>query len=132
LARPTSSAPVCERIRTRRQEAGLSCAALARLSGVSTAYISQIERGINGERPSAEFLARAARALGTSVDDLLGADPQPRQRDVPPSLAAFAAEDDIPGLDVEMLAGLHFRGQQPTSVAGWRFMFEAVKRSLAP
>jgi transcriptional regulator with XRE-family HTH domain len=132
LARPTSSAPVCERIRQRRQEAGLSCAGLARLSGVSTAYISQIERGINGERPSADFLARVARALGTSVDDLLGADPQPHQRALPPSLAAFAAEDDISIPDVRMLAGLHFRGQQPTTVAGWRFLFEAIKRSIAP
>jgi len=60
-----------KRLQELRQIRGLSKNKLARMSGVSQGYLSDLERG-KKEAPSAPILARVAEALGTSTDYLLG------------------------------------------------------------
>jgi transcriptional regulator with XRE-family HTH domain len=55
-------------IREQRSQAGVSLRKLAKLSGVSNPYLSQIERGLR--RPSAEILNGIAKALRISAETL--------------------------------------------------------------
>lgn len=57
-----------EFIRSRREATQRSIRDLARLSGISNPYLSQIERGIR--RPSAEILQQIARGLEVSAETL--------------------------------------------------------------
>lgn len=121
------------RIRRLRTEQGLSLSELARLSGVSKGYLSQVERSPQA-RPSAATLFAVARALGTSVSDLFeGSDAVgggESGSDLPPGLAEFAAEVDLPPVDVEMLAAIRYRGAAPRNKEDWRFIYESIRRSV--
>ena len=67
--RPTETLhDVGEFIRQQRENAQKSIRDLARSAGVSTPYLSQIERGIR--RPSADILQQIARALEISAETL--------------------------------------------------------------
>jgi transcriptional regulator with XRE-family HTH domain len=118
-----------ERLKRRRGERGWTAAELARRSGVSRAYLSRLEGGAT-VRPSAAILERLAEALGTTVADLLEHDLPREERRVPEALRAFAAEAELAAEDVAMLAGIRFRGKQPATAEDWRFVFEAIKRSV--
>ncbi len=61
------------RIRIRRRLLGMSQAELAWVLDVAPGRVDQIERG--ARRPSAATLAKTAETLGTTVDSLLGEDP---------------------------------------------------------
>ncbi len=63
--------PIGERVRSWRRYRGLSLAEAAGLAGISTSYLSMIERGL---RPLDKLSKRAAiaEALGVSVADLSG------------------------------------------------------------
>jgi len=123
---------LAERIKLRRQEKGLSAAELARQAKISKGYLSEIESGIT-PRPSADVLYRVAVALGTTVADLLDRqETRPVTRTVPPSLRAFADDESLPDADVQMLAQIRFRGEQPSSADDWRFLYESIKRSIRP
>lgn len=56
----------------------------------------------------------------------------PAQREVVPSLRAFADAHGLPEEDVDMLANIRFRGAQPSDEAGWAFLYESIKRSIRP
>ena len=121
------------RIRSRRQAQKLSLTELARLSGISKGYLSQIERS-RAARPSAATVFAIADSLGVSIDALFeGAEPQ-EQRVVEPQVASalreFAEEADLPPADIEMLAGIHYRGDQPRDKDDWRFLYESIRRSV--
>jgi transcriptional regulator with XRE-family HTH domain len=60
------------RLRTARQEAGLSMRALARESGVSQPFLSLVERGQSA--PSISTLYRIAAALGITPVELMAGD----------------------------------------------------------
>jgi len=62
--------PVGERVRDRRRRLGRTQAVLAGLCGITTDYLSQIERGL--KTPSGDVLARLAAELQVSVGTLLG------------------------------------------------------------
>jgi transcriptional regulator with XRE-family HTH domain len=66
--RETIPGPVGERLRTHRQEAGLSLRALARAVGVSPSLISQIEHG--KATPSVGTLYAIVSKLDISLDEL--------------------------------------------------------------
>jgi transcriptional regulator with XRE-family HTH domain len=67
-----------QRLRERRKELGLTTHQLAKDSGLTVGFISQIERDIS--RPSLTSLYSVARALQTSVDCFLSeAPPRPHQ-----------------------------------------------------
>jgi transcriptional regulator with XRE-family HTH domain len=118
-----------ERLKRRREEQGWTAAELARRAGVSKAYLSRLEAG-KTVRPSAAILERLAAALGTTVADLREHDLPPAERSVPEALRDFAAEAGLSAEDVAMLAGIRLRGRQPATAEDWRFVFEAIRRSL--
>jgi transcriptional regulator with XRE-family HTH domain len=60
-------------IRERREEAGLTQAALASMLGVTRAQISNLERGVSS--PSYKLLLGLKSALGVAVSDLLREEP---------------------------------------------------------
>jgi transcriptional regulator with XRE-family HTH domain len=55
-------------IREQREQAQVSVRQLAKLTGVSNPYLSQIERGLR--KPSAEILQQIARGLRISAEQL--------------------------------------------------------------
>ncbi len=59
-----------EAVRTTRKEAGFSQEKLAEKAGLSTVFISRIERGV--ESPTVDNLVKIAKALGVRVWDLVG------------------------------------------------------------
>ena len=65
MATLSGNAALGARLRELRREKGLKLAALANKSGVSLAYVSEVERG--RKLPSLEVLDRLAGALGLSV-----------------------------------------------------------------
>jgi transcriptional regulator with XRE-family HTH domain len=86
----TSTAGVEDRVRARlrqvRFERGLSVAALARASGLAASTVSRLETG--ARRLTLVHVARLARAMDVSIDELVAADParppadhDPRSRD---------------------------------------------------
>lgn len=58
------------KIRLVRQSKGYSLRKLGELTGVSYAYLSQLERG-QGSRPSVPFLEKLADALGLNKDRVI-------------------------------------------------------------
>lgn len=58
-----------EAVRDKRKEVGFSQEKLAERAGLSTVFISRIERGI--ESPSVDNLLKVAKALGLKVADLV-------------------------------------------------------------
>jgi transcriptional regulator with XRE-family HTH domain len=123
-----------ERIRLRREEAGLSISKLGELTGISKGYLWSLEQGKVKSRPSGDTLYKIARALGTTMSDLLGRkvlgeDDEPDE--LPPGLAEFAKKAKLPSRDVRMLAHVNFRGEQPTDPEDWAFVYQAIQRSVA-
>jgi transcriptional regulator with XRE-family HTH domain len=55
-------------IRHRRKNVGMTLADVAEISGVSLAFVSQVE---NGSAPSLDTLHRIARAIGTTIPGLM-------------------------------------------------------------
>jgi len=110
----------------------LSRAALARAAGISKGYLSEIESADPGKavRPSAEVLYRIASALGTSVADLLEKDVRPVPHEISPSLRVFVEKNHLPEEDVQMLADIRFRGNQPVDERDWAFLYDAIQRSI--
>jgi transcriptional regulator with XRE-family HTH domain len=125
-----------QRIKARREARGLNLSALADLAKVSRGYLSQIESG-DIDNPSAAVLFRIAKNLGTSVAYLLGEAPEPgaqEQEDEPldPTLLQFVRSANLPEEDIKMLAGIKRRGPRPLTEDDWRFMYEAIKRTIKP
>ncbi|MCW3096516.1 MAG: transcriptional regulator, family [Chthonomonadaceae bacterium] len=123
-----------QRIKARREERGLSLSALADLAKVSRGYLSQIESG-DVENPSAAVLFRIAKNLGTSVAKLLGEVQEPgtegqENEPLDPILLQFAREEALTEDDIRMLSGIKRRGQRPQNVNDWRFIYEAIKRTI--
>lgn len=122
-----------DQIRRRRAERGLSLAELARLARISKGYLHQLESGSDGSRPSADILYRIAFALGTSVGDLLEKQllrTEDELTDIPAALRQFALAEQLDDDIVKMLAGIKYRGQQPSTSDDWRFVYESIKRSI--
>jgi transcriptional regulator with XRE-family HTH domain len=95
---PPITAGVGQRIAAARRRAELTLAAVAERSGMSVAYVSEIETG--SANPTLRALDRIAAAVGTRVLDLLGAGedsavPFPAHR-CPAALAH--AVDGMPGV----------------------------------
>ena len=125
--------PLGQRVRALRHAQKLSLSEVARLSGMSKGYLSQVERSPTA-RPSAATLFAIARALGTSVAQLFenqDLEPLfPDDLDISDSLRAFSEEADLPPVDIEMLAGIRYRGASPETKEDWRFLYESIRRSV--
>lgn len=122
------------RVRALRRRQKLSLADLARLSGVSKGYLSQVERSLT-VRPSAATIFAIAEALGTTVGELFegkapGVNRLPDGGQVPASLQEFALEVGLPPTDIDMLAQIRYRGVQPRDKEDWRYLYESIRRTI--
>lgn len=128
----TKNETIGQRIRRFREEAGLSASELAEKTGIAKSYLSALENSEDDEkrRPGANTLYAIAKELGVAMSDLLG---RPilvqNQHERPESLERFAREQGLPETDIEMLAGIRFRGEEPKTPERWRFIYEAIKNS---
>jgi transcriptional regulator with XRE-family HTH domain len=123
--------PVGGRIKRFRKERGMTATELANAAGVSKSYLSALENGDGTQRrPSAKTLYSLASAMGVAMSDLLGR-PIITQApsDRPESLLEFARQRGLPEADIEMLAGIRFRGEHPKTPDRWSFIYDAIRNS---
>jgi len=120
---------VAGRLRQRRLERGWSASELARRAGVNRSFVSRIESG-EATRPSGQVLQRLAQALDTTVAELLGQPEGVVPEALPEGLRRLAERDNLAAEDVAMLAGVHYRGERPKSVAAWAFVLEAIRLAV--
>jgi transcriptional regulator with XRE-family HTH domain len=118
-----------ERVRKRRKELGLTAKVVARAAGVSSSYISQLERG-RQQDPSLPTLRRLADALAMDLLALMGAKasaegPAP----IPAGLRTLAETHQLPEDTVAMLAGIHVDGRRPSTTEDWLFLLLAVRHA---
>jgi transcriptional regulator with XRE-family HTH domain len=118
-----------ERVRKRRKALGLTAKSLAKAAGVSTSYISQVERG-HQEDPSLPALRRLAEALKMDLHALLGGPaPSTDTLTVPASLRELAIEYGLQEDLVGMLSRVQADGMQPNTKEDWLFLLLAVRRA---
>lgn len=72
-------AMIGNRVRNQRKKKGYSITELARAAHVSKSYLSYIERDIQ-QNPSLQILSKIASALDTSIDYLLGQQPEDNKK----------------------------------------------------
>lgn len=85
---------------------------------------------MSGETGEAHY--RLAKPLGVAMSDLLGRPILiPTQHKRPKCLVEFAKSRNLPQTDIEMLAGIEFRGERPRTPARWAFIYEAIRNSEA-
>ncbi|MGB7220083.1 MAG: helix-turn-helix domain-containing protein [Vicinamibacterales bacterium] len=120
-----------QNVRFQRKGRGWSLSELEeRSGGVPKAYISDLENG-SGGKPNIQYLFQVATAFGTTIDALIRgpeAEPTPEQMSLlPPGLQDFAQEENLTDDEVQMLAGLNFRGNRPRDKASWRAIYDVIK-----
>lgn len=123
---------LAQRIQVRMKEKGWRLADLARETNVAKGYLWEILGG-KAKRPSANTLYEVARALGTSVADLLAKEvniDQGELSDIPEPLRELIEKEELPEEDARMLASITFRGDQPKTKDDWKFLYESIKRSI--
>lgn len=125
---PEVSEHVGARIKELRGQARLSLSGLAEQAGVSKGYLWSLEKGDAKSRPSGQTLYRIAKALGTTMSDLLGHELLvDAPREIPDSLREFADAENLTEADIQMLAVVNFRGQQPRDSESWALVWQAIK-----
>lgn len=125
---------LADQIKQRRIDRHLSKAELARQTNISRGYMSQLEDPTRSTRPSVEVLYRIAFVLGTSLGDLLGRSLRTPGNEeelvaIPEGLRQLALKVNLSTAEVQMLAGLQYRGQQPATEKDWWFILEAIRRT---
>jgi transcriptional regulator with XRE-family HTH domain len=121
------------RIKQRREEMGMSLSRLSEEASVSKGYLWSLEKGETNARPSGETLYRIAKALGVTMSELLGRKllvETAASKDLPPGLNEFAKRERLPRRDIDMLAQVNFRGEQPQHADDWEFVYQAIQRSV--
>jgi transcriptional regulator with XRE-family HTH domain len=128
-----SSETVGQRIAHYRKDAALTFSQLAKATGLSKSYLSELESGRgSAQKPSAETLYAIARALGVTMADLLGKPVLVQHDEEPPeSLLRFAKQQHLPQSDIRMLASIQFRGEKPKTPERWAFIYQAIKSSAS-
>jgi transcriptional regulator with XRE-family HTH domain len=102
-------------IRTQREAAQVSLRQLAKRTGVSNPYLSQIERGLR--KPSAEVLAQIAKGLRVSAEVLYVQAGILEQKDSSPVLDAVLADTAISERHKQLLVEIYesFRRENATA-----------------
>ncbi len=124
--------PLGERIRRLRTAVGWSPGRLAKESGVSRAYLWQLETG-GKDRPSLDILERLAKALGVGVSEFTDLD-SPRSSDdwLPPGLAELlrtkGKQLGITDDDIEVMRNIHFRGNRPEAPEDYELLYLFLRR----
>lgn len=124
-----NAADIGTRITSLRIDKGLSLSELAAEAAVSKSYLSTVEKG-SGSRPGATFLHKIAQALGVTLADLFGREIVVDLPTIPLELREFADERKLPSRDINMLAGIAFRGDAPRTKERWAFIYDAIKNSV--
>jgi len=120
-------------IRFLRNGKGWSLGDLAKESGLSKAYISDLENASAG-KPNIQYIYAVAVALGVTLSELLeesgartaSARTRTRESDLPKGLRDLQRELNLSDDDVEKLAQVSFRGNRPRDKEGWRFLIETL------
>ena len=135
-----------------RELRGLSLGALAeQAGGLAKSYLAKLERG-EVENPGLRTLTAISKALGVTVADLLRPVEPPRasegaallaeqanfeqlMENLPRGLQEFLDEmkdagNPLPPGTIRSLALAEFRGRRPERVEDWRFLYEALGRSV--
>jgi transcriptional regulator with XRE-family HTH domain len=120
-------------IRFLRQGKGWGLAELSARSGVSKAYISDLENGVAG-KPNVQYLYSIAVALDSTLDQLVnGAVEEPpaaatgHGHQLPPGLEELQLDLSLSDEDVQMLASVNFRGHRPRDKEGWRYLLQTLR-----
>ena len=123
-------------IRYERQGRDWSLSDLAKRSGVSKAYISDLENGAGG-RPNIQYIYRISVALETTIDDLVTQSLRQTAKrktkversneHLPPGLRELAQNNELEADEVEMLAKLNFRGNRPKDEDAWKLIYDTIK-----
>jgi transcriptional regulator with XRE-family HTH domain len=106
---------------------------LAKESGISKAYLSDLENGSAG-KPNIQYIFAVAAALGVTLNELLEESAprlgdgraRGRESELPSGLRELQRELELSEDDVEILAQVNFRGNRPKDKEGWRFLIEAL------
>jgi transcriptional regulator with XRE-family HTH domain len=138
------------RVKHLRELKGWSLGGLAEAASLSKSYLAKLERG-DVENPGLQTLQAIAAALGATLADFLmapsGDAPPPASSrsevaeyerllaNLPPGLKGFIEEKEragerVPADAIRSMASIQFRGKRPESVADWRFLYDAINRSL--
>lgn len=125
-----------QNIRDRRTARGWSLGDLADKTGLSKAYLSDLENG-RGGRPNIQYLMQVAETFGATIDDLVSGTTEPSvaaphaaagDADVLPlGLREFADKNGLRPDEISMLAQLHFRGGRPRDAEAWGAIFQVLK-----
>ena len=123
---------LASRISELREKANLSQDELAKKAKISKTYLWELEKDEAGsKRPSADVLLRIAKALSTTIAELLSL-PTVQIEDnlveIPPSLREFQERmatlgNALTEQDLRDLATMRFRGGQPQTVDEWNQLF---------
>lgn len=149
---PLDVSALGRRIAQLRELRGLSLGALADAAdGMAKSYLAKLERG-EVENPGLRTLSSIARALDVTVADLL----QPAESErgaegeallaeragferlmanLPAGLKEFldsmaTEKRPVPPETVRALAAVQFRGRRPERAEDWRFLYDAMMRSI--
>ncbi len=122
-----------ENIRFLRNGKAWTLADLARESGISKAYISDLENGSAG-KPNIQYVYSIACSLGVTLDQLLEETVEDANSekiaaaaaDLPAGLAELKEELNLTDSDVGRLATIQFRGKRPRDKEGWRYLINTL------
>src|SRR4030065_2224467 len=92
-------------IRQQRERSAISLRKRAERAGISTPYLSQIERGLR--KPSAEILKRIARGLSVSAETLFEQAGLLEGREVPDLEDAIEADASLSERQKQALRGIY-------------------------
>lgn len=112
------------RVRSERVAQGLNQAQLAERVDISRVWLSKIERG-QVPTLSLPLVEKISRVLGLGL--LGGPIAGSSDAETPDALQQFAEEKALPPADVEMLAGIHYRGKQPKTAKEWRLLYRVIQ-----
>lgn len=131
---------LAERLRQLREEKEMSLDELATKAGISKTYLWELEKDTTGaKKPSADVLLKLAKALSTTIGDLLN---QPVVRvkqsepvSLTPSLKEFADRmaayaTPLSDADLRDLAVMKFRGGQPETVDQWHQLYLTLSQTV--
>lgn len=137
-----------DRLRRWRSDRGVTLRDVSEASGISIAYLSDLERG-KLANPTLDTLTALAGALGVSLNELLGIEGgQTAEPRLPPALEEFrststfqeviaseSARWKMPPEEVERgwlesLSGIRIGRRAPRSASDYLFIFEAARRVL--
>ena len=116
-----------EKIRHYRKCQGLSLNKVSELSGISKAYLSQLENGKN-KQPSANILLKLSEVLKTTIQELME---KPIGSFIPDSLQELIDtkkdELDIRDEDIKMLSCICYRGRYPATADDYEYILKTIR-----